>query len=102
VQLFVKYGTPLVVLNLVKRKEKKPRESILSQEFTFVNCLVFAGQSFHSRFYPLHRSTIKYLNQFLPPDKRIVLIAWDMAKCAKSKDGNVLTTLDDLASSGLA
>jgi phosphatidylinositol 3,5-bisphosphate 5-phosphatase len=34
--LFTKYESPIIILNLVKRKEKKPRESILSNEFTYV------------------------------------------------------------------
>ena len=33
-QLFHKYGTPVVIVNLVKRKEKKPRESILYDALT--------------------------------------------------------------------
>ena len=48
-----------------------------------------------------HRTTIKYLNQFLTSDKRIIHIAWDMAKCAKSKDGNVLKVLDEIASNAM-
>lgn len=29
-----KYGAPIIVLNLVKRKEKRPRESILADELS--------------------------------------------------------------------
>ncbi len=64
------------MLNLVKRKEKKPRESILANELT---------------------NSLRYLNQFLPAPQRIIQIAWDMARCAKSRDGNVLQTLDEIA-----
>jgi hypothetical protein len=33
-ELLQKYGFPLIVLNLVKKKEKKKREAILSAELT--------------------------------------------------------------------
>ncbi|XP_004348141.1 sac domain-containing inositol phosphatase 3 [Capsaspora owczarzaki ATCC 30864] len=77
--LFKRYGTPVVVLNLVKRKEKKPRESILHKEFG--DC-------------------IQYLNQFLPNKHKIVYKAWDMAKHAKSKKSqqNVIERLEVIAS----
>lgn len=75
-QLFSKYGTPVVINNLVKRKEKKPRESILNQALT---------------------DAVLYLNAQLPEDKTIRYFAWDMARCAHSKDGNVLATLNEIA-----
>eukprot|EP00051_Salpingoeca_urceolata_P001074 m.38400 g.38400 ORF g.38400 m.38400 type:complete len:1456 (+) comp11181_c0_seq1:1803-6170(+) len=79
-RLFKKYGSPVIVLNLVKRKEKKPRESILSDELS---------------------SAIRYLTQFLPKNAQIEYLPWDMAKCAKSKDGNVFGRLEEIASRAL-
>lgn len=61
-QMFRRYGTPIIVLNLVKKKERKPRESILGTEL--------AG-------------TVQYLNQFLPNEHKLIYSAWDMARCAK-------------------
>lgn len=60
--LFERYGTPVIVLNLIKQKEKTKRESILGKEFA---------------------ESIKYLNQFLPDDKQIKYIAWDMSRASK-------------------
>jgi hypothetical protein len=75
-----KYGAPVIVLNLVKKKEKRPREAILSDEFA---------------------STMTYLNQFLGPSHQIRHIAWDMHRTKKSRDGNVLARLNDIANSSM-
>ncbi|EKM53859.1 uncharacterized protein PHACADRAFT_209710 [Phanerochaete carnosa HHB-10118-sp] len=48
--LFARYGAPVTILNLIKKREPQPRESKLLQEYT--NC-------------------VNYLNQLLPPDKRM-------------------------------
>lgn len=45
-----------------KQKEKTKRESILGKEFA---------------------EAIAYLNQFLPKDKQIRYIAWDMSRASK-------------------
>lgn len=74
--MMVRYGCPIIVLNLVKAKEKTKRESILLHEFT---------------------RAINYLNQTLPSDKKIKYIAWDMARASKSSDEDVIRTLEDLA-----
>lgn len=58
-QLFDRYGAPIIVLNLVKQREKKKHESTLSEQFS---------------------SDIKYLNQFLPPNKAIQYVTFDMAR----------------------
>lgn len=60
--LFKRYGAPCIVLNLIKQKEKTKRESILGKEFS---------------------EAISYLNQFLPEDKKIKYIAWDMSRASK-------------------
>ena len=76
--LFQRYGTPIYVLNLVKARERTPRESKLLEEFT---------------------KTIKYLNQFLPEGHRIIYRAWDMSRAAKSRDQDVIGTLEGIADS---
>ncbi|KAI5813000.1 SacI homology domain-containing protein [Pyronema omphalodes] len=74
--LFARYGAPIIVLNLVKSRERMPRESLLLKEFT---------------------QAISYLNQFLPEDKKIHYIAWDMSRAAKSRDQDVIETLETIA-----
>ncbi|KAK2808033.1 hypothetical protein FQN50_005115 [Emmonsiellopsis sp. PD_5] len=74
--LFERYGAPVYVLNLVKARERIPRESKLLKEFT---------------------NAINYLNQFLPEDKKILYKAWDMSRASKSRDQDVIGTLEDIA-----
>ncbi|KAI9745577.1 MAG: phosphatidylinositol-3,5-bisphosphate 5-phosphatase [Claussenomyces sp. TS43310] len=74
--LFERYGAPVYVLNLVKARERTPRESKLLLEFT---------------------NAIHYLNQFLPIGKRIIHKAWDMSRASKSHDQDVIGTLEDIA-----
>lgn len=65
--LFRRYSSPVVIVNLVKAQEKKPRETILLKEFG---------------------AAIDFLNNLLPPEHRIVYYAWDFHKAAKSKQQN--------------
>ncbi len=74
--LFDRYGAPIYVLNLVKARERVPRESKLLQEFT---------------------SAINYLNQSLPDGKKIIHKAWDMSRASKSRDQDVIGTLEGIA-----
>lgn len=74
--LFHRYGAPVYVLNLVKAKERIPRESKLLKEFT---------------------SAINYLNQSLPEGKKIIHKAWDMSRASKSRDQDVIGTLESIA-----
>ncbi|SZF05162.1 unnamed protein product [Blumeria hordei] len=74
--LFERYGTPVYVLNLVKSRERMPRESKLLDEFT---------------------DAIKYLNQSLPVDKKIIHKAWDMSRASKNPDQDVIGTLESIA-----
>ena len=60
--LFKRYGTPIMILNLIKKREPQPRESKLLDEYT---------------------QCVHYLNQFLPEDKRMVYRPWDMARAYK-------------------
>ncbi|XP_062579497.1 polyphosphoinositide phosphatase-like, partial [Saccostrea cucullata] len=58
------------------RRERRKHESILTGEY---------------------KSTINYLNQFLPPEHRIRYIGFDMAHISKSKTTNVLVRLSQIA-----
>ncbi|XP_056620487.1 polyphosphoinositide phosphatase [Triplophysa dalaica] len=75
-QMLQRFGSPVIILNLVKKREKRRHEKILSDEL-----------------YP----TITNLNQFLPPEHSIEYIAWDMARYTKSKLCNVLDRLSMIA-----
>ena len=74
--LFERYGAPIYALNLIKARERTPRESKLLEEYT---------------------RAIEYLNQFLPPGKKIIHKAWDMSRAAKSRDQDVIGTLESIA-----
>ncbi|EHA55475.1 polyphosphoinositide phosphatase [Pyricularia oryzae 70-15] len=74
--LFERYGAPVYALNLVKARERTPRESKLLEEYT---------------------KAIDYLNQFLPEDKHIIHRAWDMSRAAKSRDQDVIGILERIA-----
>ncbi|KAI7821076.1 SacI homology domain-containing protein [Gamsiella multidivaricata] len=74
--MFRRYGAPCIVLNLIKAKEKTPRESLLLKEFS---------------------ECIEYLNQFLPEDKKIWHIKWDMSRASKSPNENVISVLEIIA-----
>ncbi|KAI1775694.1 SacI homology domain-containing protein [Hypoxylon cercidicola] len=74
--LFERYGSPVYALNLIKARERTPRESKLLEEYT---------------------NAINYLNQFLPDGHKIIHKAWDMSRAAKSKDQDVIGTLESIA-----
>lgn len=74
--LFKRYGTPIYVLNLIKARERTPRESKLLREYTLA---------------------VNYLNQFLPKDKQILYHAWDMSRASKSRDQDVIGSLEAIA-----
>ncbi|KAE8415593.1 SacI homology domain-containing protein [Aspergillus pseudocaelatus] len=74
--LFERYGAPIYVLNLIKSRERTPRESKLLKEYT---------------------NAINYLNQFLPEDKKLIYKPWDMSRAAKSRDQDVIGTLEEIA-----
>uniref|UniRef100_A0A8C2ZII7 FIG4 phosphoinositide 5-phosphatase n=1 Tax=Cyclopterus lumpus TaxID=8103 RepID=A0A8C2ZII7_CYCLU len=75
-QMLQRFGSPIIILNLVKKREKRKHEKILSEEL-----------------YP----AVINLNQFLPPENCIDYIAWDMARYTKSKLCNVLDRLSMIA-----
>lgn len=63
-------------MNLVKKREKKKHESVLSKEFN---------------------ASIRYLNQFIPPKHAIKYVSFDMARMNKIKDENVMQRLTEIA-----
>lgn len=73
-RLLFHFGSPVIVFNLVKKRERRKHESILSKEVTM---------------------SIKYLNQFLPPQHKIKYVHFDMAR--KSKEKNVMENLAEIA-----
>ncbi|KYN43635.1 Polyphosphoinositide phosphatase [Trachymyrmex septentrionalis] len=75
-QLLKRYGSPIIILNLVKKREKKKHESTLSEELSMA---------------------VKYLNQFLPPEYHIQYISFDMARMSKRKKVNVMGRLGNIA-----
>ncbi|AAS51725.2 ADL195Cp [Eremothecium gossypii ATCC 10895] len=79
--LFQRYGGgPIQILNLVKTKEKNPRETKLLVEFE--NC-------------------VNYLNHFLPQDKKLQYTSWDMSRASKSHGQVVIEFLERYASQSL-
>ena len=74
--MFERYGTPIFVVNLIKARERTPRETILGKEFT---------------------ESIAYLNQSLPPEHKLRYSAWDMSRASKSPDQEVISTLEKIA-----
>ncbi|KAK9747094.1 SacI homology domain [Popillia japonica] len=74
-ELLKRYGSPIIILNLVKQREKKKQESLLSDELN---------------------SAVKYLNQFLPPDYQMQYKTFDMARKNKS-NANVMQHLAIIA-----
>ncbi|XP_051139563.1 phosphatidylinositol-3-phosphatase SAC1 isoform X1 [Andrographis paniculata] len=75
-----RYGNPIIVLNLIKTVEKRPREMMLRREFA---------------------NAVGYLNQILPEEKQLKFIHWDFHKFAKSKSANVLAVLGGVATQAL-
>ncbi|KAL2709167.1 Polyphosphoinositide phosphatase [Kluyveromyces marxianus] len=76
-KLFQRYGGgPIQILNLIKTKEKNPRETKLGEEF---------------------ERCIKYLNIFLPEAKKIEYTAWDMSRASKSHGQMVIEFLEKYA-----
>ncbi|XP_022875965.1 phosphoinositide phosphatase SAC1 isoform X1 [Olea europaea var. sylvestris] len=75
-----RYGNPIIVLNLIKTVEKRPREMMLRREFA---------------------NAVGYLNQILLEENHLKFIHWDFHKFAKSKSANVLAVLGGVASEAL-
>lgn len=74
--LFGRYGSPIYVLNLIKQRERLPRESKLLYEF---------------------QKAIAFLNQSLPKESQILYKAFDMSRAAKTRGQDVIGTLEMIA-----
>lgn len=74
--LLRQYGAPIIALNLVKKREKRRHESLLSEQFIAI---------------------VEYLNEFLPNRHHIEHIAFDMARNNKLKEANVMGKLSDIS-----
>ncbi|KAL9058079.1 MAG: hypothetical protein Q9162_001941 [Coniocarpon cinnabarinum] len=74
--LFSRYQAPVYVLNLIKARERTPRERKLLVEY---------------------ENAIEYLNQSLPSDKKIRYRAYDMSRAAKTRGQDVIGTLEKIA-----
>ncbi|KAJ9179451.1 hypothetical protein P3X46_011239 [Hevea brasiliensis] len=77
--LVKRYGNPIIILNLIKTHEKKPRESILRSEFA---------------------NAIRYINKGLSEDKRLRFLHWDLHRHSR-KATNVLSLLGKVAAYAL-
>ncbi|KAL2338828.1 hypothetical protein Fmac_013274 [Flemingia macrophylla] len=78
--LVKRYGNPIIILNLIKTHEKKPRESILRAEFA---------------------NAIDFINRDLSEEKRLRFLHWDLHKHFQSKSANVLQLLAKVAAYAL-
>ncbi|THU57266.1 hypothetical protein C4D60_Mb03t01700 [Musa balbisiana] len=75
-----RYGNPIIILNLIKSREKKPRESLLRAEFA---------------------NAIDFINKDLPEEKRLKFLHWDIQKHTRRKGSNVLELLGKVAAYAL-
>ncbi|XP_047946635.1 phosphoinositide phosphatase SAC3-like isoform X2 [Salvia hispanica] len=75
-----RYGNPIIILNLIKTNEKRPRESILRTEFA---------------------NAIEVINRDLSEEKRLKFLHWDLNKHSRSKSANVLLLLGKVATYAL-
>ncbi|KAJ0261280.1 Phosphoinositide phosphatase SAC4 [Hirschfeldia incana] len=78
--LVERYGIPIIILNLIKTKERRPRESILRAEFA---------------------NAIDFINKDLPEENRLRFLHWDLHKHFQSKTANVLALLGKVAACAL-
>ncbi|KAI4344657.1 hypothetical protein L6164_011856 [Bauhinia variegata] len=78
--LVKRYGNPIIILNLIKTHEKKPRESILRSEFA---------------------NAIHFINKDLSKENRLRFLHWDLHKHFRSKATNVLILLGKVAAYAL-
>uniref|UniRef100_A0A7N1A675 SAC domain-containing protein n=1 Tax=Kalanchoe fedtschenkoi TaxID=63787 RepID=A0A7N1A675_KALFE len=75
-----RYGNPIIILNLIKTQERKPRESILRSEFA---------------------NAIDVINKDLPEENRLRFLHWDLHKHSRRKATNVLLLLSKVAAYAL-
>ncbi|XP_019423515.1 PREDICTED: phosphoinositide phosphatase SAC2-like isoform X2 [Lupinus angustifolius] len=75
-----RYGNPIIILNLIKTREKKPRESILRAEFV---------------------NAVRSINKNWRGGNRLKFLDWDLNLHSRSKASNVLTQLGKVAAYAL-
>lgn len=75
-----RYGNPIIILNLIKTNEKRPRESILRAEFA---------------------NAIECINKELPEEKHLKFLHWDLNKHSRREGTNVLLLLGKVAAYAL-
>ncbi|KAK8988751.1 hypothetical protein V6N11_030128 [Hibiscus sabdariffa] len=73
--LVMRYGNPIIILNLIKRSEKKPRETILRAEFA---------------------KAIRFINKSLSKENRLRFLHWDLNRHSR-KATNALELLGRVA-----
>ncbi|XP_024979533.1 phosphoinositide phosphatase SAC2-like isoform X3 [Cynara cardunculus var. scolymus] len=78
--LVKRYGNPIIILNLIKTKEKRPRESLLRMEFAHA---------------------IELINNDMPEENRLKFLHWDLNKYSRNKSTNVLALLGKVATYAL-
>ncbi|KAJ4824555.1 actin cytoskeleton and mitosis protein [Turnera subulata] len=78
--LVKRYGNPIIILNLIKTQEKRPRESKLRAEFA---------------------NAIDFINKDLSGENRLRFLHWDLHKHSRSKATNVLLLLGKVAAYAL-
>ncbi|KAL6568327.1 suppressor of actin mutation [Orobanche hederae] len=78
--LVKRYGNPIIILNLIKTREKKPRESILRAEFA---------------------NAIEVINKDLAYENRLKFLHWDLSKYSRNKAASVLAYLVKVAANAL-
>ncbi|KAJ0799621.1 putative SAC domain, polyphosphoinositide phosphatase Fig4 [Helianthus annuus] len=78
--LVKRYGNPIIILNLIKTNEKRPRESILRTEFA---------------------NAIKCINKDLSEENHLKFLHWDLHKHTRSKGTNALLFLSRLTAYAL-
>lgn len=71
-----RYGSPIIVVDLVKQSEKREREVIVGNEF---------------------RNAIDYINCHIDDDHKILYCALDYSHISKHRNLNVSSSLNDVA-----
>ncbi|KAF7813987.1 phosphoinositide phosphatase SAC2-like isoform X2 [Senna tora] len=74
--LVKRYGNPIIILNLIKTREKKPRETILRAEFA---------------------NAVRSINKNLKGENRLRFLHWDLHQHSRCKATSVLTQLGRVA-----
>ncbi|XP_028752162.1 phosphoinositide phosphatase SAC2 isoform X1 [Neltuma alba] len=78
--LIKRYGNPIIILNLIKTREKKPRETILRAEFA---------------------NAVRSINKTMRGENCLRFLHWDLNRHSKCKATNVLTQLGKVAAYAL-